>query len=208
MFNALNYTVFDILKKDNIIFEGWRDKKLFQVAMSKIAAGYANDLKPLKDKLKSLGLCHAEGVKDVRNITPLLELAGRSCIIVSDADRAAKEKQKEFQEIRGHGKWLRYDEVLAGSKAETGEDFLSDAAFTAGIVSLKKKYSVLSGEPAKTATGRIDEVRKWFNLQGIAGDQHKEMLNYLKTALFETLTPTHIDATYYDYLKALKPMVI
>jgi hypothetical protein len=26
LFSALNFTVFDVLQKDNVIFEGWRDK--------------------------------------------------------------------------------------------------------------------------------------------------------------------------------------
>ncbi len=209
LYNALNYTVFDILKQNNIIFEGWRDKKLFQVAMSRIATGYATALKPLSTKLKSsLGICHAEGVKDVRNLTPLIELAGRTCLIVSDADKAAKEKQKEFQEdLRGFGTWKRYDEILTTTKAQTGEDFLTDAAFTAGITALKKKYPALTGDPAKTTSGRLDEVRKWLGAQGIPGDQHKEMLNFLKTSLFDALVPAHIENEYYDLLKELVPVI-
>lgn len=208
LFNALNYTVFDILQRDNILFEGWRDKKLFQVAISRIAPGYASDLKPLRDKLKTLGLCHAEGVKDVRNITPLLELAGRNCLIISDADKAAKEKQKEFLEIHGYGTWKRYDEILAGTRAVTGEDFLTNEAFSAGVAELKKKYPSLTGDPSTTTTGRLDEVRKWLIAQGVTGDQHKEKLEYLKTSLFDALVPARIDSSYYDFLKALAPLTV
>ena len=34
VYNALGYSVFETLKPQNIIFEGWRDKKLFQVAVA------------------------------------------------------------------------------------------------------------------------------------------------------------------------------
>jgi energy-coupling factor transporter ATP-binding protein EcfA2 len=150
LFNALNYTVFDILKKDNIIFEGWRDKKLFQTAVAKMPASHSADLKPLKDKLKSLGLCHAEGVKDIRNIAPLLELANRNCLIVSDADAPAKEKQKEYLAIRGYGIWKRYDEVMIGTRAETAEDFITEQAFKGALAKMKSKHAVMTGELVMT----------------------------------------------------------
>ncbi len=88
-----------------------------------------------------------------------------------------------------------------------GEDFLTDTAFNAGVSVLKKKYPALTGDPTKTTTGRLDEVKKWLAQQGVPGDQHKEYLNYLKTKLFDVLSPADIDISYYDYLKALKPSV-
>ena len=35
IFNAINYSVFEHLKEFNIIVEGWRDKKLFEIATEK-----------------------------------------------------------------------------------------------------------------------------------------------------------------------------
>ena len=65
----------------------------------------------------------------------------------------------------------------------------------------------ITGDPAKTVSGRLDEVKKWLTSQGITGDQHKEILNFLKTALFDGLTPTGVDNSYYDFLKGLVPLV-
>lgn len=203
LFNALNYTVYDILKKDNIIFEGWRDKKLFQVAISKVPNGYGDDLKPLKEKLKTVGLCHAEGVKDVRNITPLVELAGRNCLILSDADTPAKEKQKEYADIRGYGVWKRYDEVSKSTKAETGEDFIKDAAFKTHLGKVKQKYPNLTGDPVLGAWGRIDAVKKWLATQSIPAEQTKEIVTALKNNIFDDLKPADVDDSYYDFLKDL-----
>ena len=201
LFNALNFTVFDILQKDNLIFEGWRDKQLFQIAMSKVPTSHADDLKALKGKLKTLGLCHADGVKDVRNITPLIELAGRKCTIISDADAPAKEKQKEYQKINGYGIWKRYDEIQTSSKVETSEDFIKIDVFIDRLAKVKRKYPAVTGDPTLATSGRMTTVKKWLLAQGVTQEQTKEILETLKNEIFNDLKPSDIDASYYDFLK-------
>ncbi|MGH7181472.1 MAG: AAA family ATPase [Nitrospiraceae bacterium] len=80
LYNALGYSIFEILAEQNLLFEGWRDKRLFEVALARVPAKY----KEIKDILKNIGRCHAQGVKDIRYIAPLLELANRGCFIISD----------------------------------------------------------------------------------------------------------------------------
>jgi len=207
LFNALNYTVFDILQSDNIIFEGWRDKRLFQTALKKIPTAHAKQLKALKDRLKSLGLCHAEGVKDIRNITPLLELASRRCLIISDADAPAKEKQREYRAIRGYGTWKRYDEVLTGTIAETAEDFLTAGAFDSGLRKLKQKYPVLVGEPSLETSKRIAAIKGWLGGQSTTVEERRKMLQDLKEFLFDEIKSSDIDTSYYDFLERLAPLL-
>jgi hypothetical protein len=207
LFNALNYSVFEVLKKDNLLFEGWRDKKLFQTAMEKVPASHTERLKALRKKAKTLGLCHAEGVKDFRNLTPLLELAGRNCLILSDADKAAKEKQKEFNELHGYGSWYRYDEVSDAATAATGEDFLTAAAFSAGIEKLRLEFPELANAPAFTQSGRMNVIRAWLAGQGISGDALRGKQASLKEHLFSALNPSEIDISYFDYLVALNAVI-
>lgn len=207
LFNALNYTVFDILQKNNLIFEGWRDKKLFQTAVTKIPDTHTKNLKELKDKLKNVGLCHAEGVKDVRNITPLLELANRNCIIVSDSDAPAKEKQKEYQKLRGYGVWKRYDEISSGATAETADDFIKEDIFKKHLDKTKSGLPSLTGDPILSASGRMATVKKWLTSQGVSQEQAKEFLDGLKSALFDDLKVADIDASYYDFLKNFMPLL-
>ena len=207
LFNALNYTVFDILKKDNLIFEGWRDKKLFHTALQKIPDTHTQDLKTLKERLKTVGLCHAEGVKDIRNITPLLELANRNCIIVSDGDTPAKEKQKEFQVIHGYGTWKRYDEISKSFKAETGEDFIKEDVFKSHLEEVKKKNPSITGDPTLGTTGRIAAVKKWLLKQNVAQEFVALFLNELKRSIFDDLKPADIETSYYDFLKDFSSLV-
>ena len=207
LLNALNFTVFDILKKDNLIFEGWRDKKLFQTAVTKIPDTHSKELKSLKDKLKNIGLCHAEGVKDVRNITPLLELANRSCLIVSDSDAPAKEKQKEYQKLHGYGTWKRYDEISKSAAAETSDDFIKEDIFKKQLEKLKQSLPSVTGDPTLDASGRMATVKKWLTSQGINQEQTKEFLDKLKCALFDDIKVADIDVSYYDFLKDFAPLI-
>ena len=87
IYNALGYSIFQNLKRANIVFEGWRDKKLFMVATSRWPAEY----KELKGVYAPVGKCHARGARDVARITPMLDLADRHYVVVSDSDRPARE---------------------------------------------------------------------------------------------------------------------
>lgn len=125
IYNALGYSIFETLQKKNILFEGWRDKKLFQIAIRRPLGKYSK----LKEAFKDIGICHARGVRDFKNITPLLELARRECLIVSDGDRPAIEKQKEYKKFRGYGVWKIYGEINSEVNAVTGEDFIKIEVF-------------------------------------------------------------------------------
>ncbi|MCK1477103.1 AAA family ATPase [Bradyrhizobium sp. 197] len=128
LFNAVGYSIFESLRKKNLIFEGWRDKRLFQVATKRMPVSNASVAKVLAE----VGICHAKGVKDIKNITPMMELANRRCLIISDSDVPAREKQRDHVDSNGYGLWKRYDEVLDVDQARgivTSEDFLEVAAF-------------------------------------------------------------------------------
>lgn len=113
LYNSLGHSVFEHIKKRNIVFEGWRDKELFEVAISKLPPKY----KDLKEEFKEIGSCYAHGVRDIRYITPMIELANRECFIISDDDEISKEKQKEYIKNKGYGTWKRYSEIQSGATA-------------------------------------------------------------------------------------------
>src|SRR6266508_187348 len=68
LYRAIGYSIFETLKRKNVVFEGWTDKRVFQIAVEALSAKQ----KELKTDLEALGLCHARGVKSVRSITALL----------------------------------------------------------------------------------------------------------------------------------------
>jgi hypothetical protein len=196
IYNALSYSVFENLQANNIIFEGWRDKRLFQVALKNMPSKH----KGLKSVLSDLGVCHAKGVKDIGRITPMLELAGRSWIVLSDGDNVAVEHQNRYD---GEGQWYRYDELLPDETAVTGEDFVKVEAFRPMLRRLTSEHpslSELSPDALRTAEPKINTIKTWLHRGGIGVDDVKPILETLKEQLFLELKPSHIEDKYYDLL--------
>src|SRR5690606_22412799 len=94
--------------------EGWTDKEVLRK--------YLESHSPTTHQ--SVGLCHAKGVKRIKDISSLLELAGRKIKVLSDSDQAAVGARNRD----GEGLvWRTYSEV-AGREVETLEDLLEPAA--------------------------------------------------------------------------------
>jgi AAA15 family ATPase/GTPase len=140
IYKSLGYSIFSNLKEKNLLFEGWRDKVLFETAISRVPA----ELEAIKE-LKRLGRCFAQGVKQIKNVTPLFEAGDRKCLILSDNDSVATEHQRDYKELKGYGIWKRYDEILPGSTAVTGEDFVKEVAFEQGITDVFGSPSATRG---------------------------------------------------------------
>lgn len=59
LYNALGYSAFEMLNEQNLLFEGWKDKHLFQVAMNRLPAKHKN----LKAKFKDIGIATSPHVE-------------------------------------------------------------------------------------------------------------------------------------------------
>lgn len=200
IYNALGYSIFESLKTKNIIFEGWRDKRLFQIAIKSAQAKQKN----LKSAFDEIGLCHAKGVKDIGRITPMLELVGRKWIVISDGDKPAIEQQNRYD---GEGPWYRYDELCPNGEIMTGEDFLKTEAFKPHLDQIRSENPSLPEPPLGELIGsgaKLMVIRKWILQSGISPDNSKTILEGLKMKIFESLKPSHIDDKYYSFLQALE----
>jgi len=197
IFNALGYSIFENLQPKNFIFEGWRDKRLFDVAIGKPKSGY-------KNQFEGVGRCFLQGVKDVGRVVPLIELGGRDYLILTDSDEPARTAQSKF---RGSGAWVRYDEMSSSCAAvNTAEDFLLAKAFTSGVKASMARHPSLSqselADPPPLA-GRIQELKNWLAAGSLSAEDIKVELNSLKSAAFEGLALTGISELYFEYLDAL-----
>jgi len=77
LFQALGTSIFEVLKENNLIFEGWTDKKLFSEAIKYVKGPEKEEI---KEYLKCKGLTHAYGLKNIKYIASIMELAERcSC---------------------------------------------------------------------------------------------------------------------------------
>lgn len=203
IYNALGYSVFEALKQKNIVFEGWRDKALFEAALRR--GGSAT--KEVKEVLGAAGRCHARGVKDIGRIVPMLELANREWLIVSDGDGVAREWQAKYD---GRGPWLRYDQLLDVEESLTAEDFVKAPALYAAAAAIQGQLGEISRltlEALEVPSGRIEVVKAWMARSGIDRERVRTLIDSFKSKVFDHITPGQIEDRYMGILKALSDRI-
>jgi AAA15 family ATPase/GTPase len=197
LYNALGHSVFAVLKEKNLIFEGWSDKQLFQVALQGAVGAVRN-------RYKDVGMCHAKGVGTIKAITPMIELAGRDCMIVSDSDKAAKDQQKSYRSQKGFGEWKTYQDIDARINAITAEDFVkNDFISKQARIVLQNSSMPSFDESILPAKSKLASILKWLSDNGMGAEQSKETLTKLKDAIFENLKYQNIEATYQVVLEEI-----
>lgn len=200
LWNALGYSAFEILKEKNIIFEGWKDKKLFETALPGASVA-------IKKKFESVGICHAKGTSSMKAITPIIELAKRGCLIVSDGDQPAISEQKRYLADKGYGTWLTYQGVDASVTALTGEDFVKKDH----IVRSVNASLAGGGMPVFTLADlpnddkKLESISQWLTGNGMTADQVKIALSSIKNFIFENLATKDIESEYSKLLVGMNP---
>lgn len=195
LYNALGHSVLSIIKEDNLIFEGWNDKRLFRVALEGTTGA-------LQKKYEKVGVCHAKGVPSIKAITPMLELAKRKCVIISDSDKPAKEQQKSYKNSKGFGEWKTYQDIDASIEAITGEDFVKNT-YIAKQVEAVINGTTMPAFPEATLPdkkGKLAAISKWLTDNGMTQDHAKDTIGNIKNSIFEHLTHANIDDTEYKKL--------
>lgn len=203
IYRALDWSLFELLKPLNIIFEGYRDRRMFEVYLGGLSKANAT-----RKALADVGLAHAQGVKDVPRVTEFLDLANRKYVVVTDADSVAKEKQKKFE---GTGKWCCFTDLVPGSEALTGEDFVKADALVAAMRQVRMSLPSLA-EPTSalftSAGGRMAVIAKWLRDGGI--DDKEDIRNAetaVKQAIIDRLTPTDLEDEYARLVTAIRAQV-
>ena len=207
LYNAIGYSIFRSLKEKNIIFEGWRDKKLFKEALKSF-----DITEEIKNKFEHVGKAHAKGVISFKHITPILELTDRECIVISDNDEPAKKEQEKFNEEHLFGTWLRYDEIDPECTAITGEDFIKTTSYKECACSVLEQNGISTEQYTEedfiSSKGKVAAVNKLLKEAGITDPkQQKEILNQIKERLFKNLTTNDIEDSYYTFISKLANII-
>lgn len=206
LFNSLGYSVFSILKEKNIIVEGWTDKNLLKVALSHVPTKYSK----VKD-LKDYGICYANGVKHIKNITPTIELAKRDCFVLSDADDVAKQHKKDFEDSKCYGTWITYEELYSKQKIVTAEDFVKDDIIVKMINDVVKNDKSIAkfdvSQFGNHSSGKLNVVEAWLGKEGCDKQKKKETIELFKSRLFENLKYSEIEDYYYESLVELVELI-
>ena len=202
VFNALGTSIFETLKESNILFEGWFDKKMFKTALTFMPSSY----KKVGEQLRKIGFAHTTGVKSVESVTPAIEMAGKKLLIVSDCDSSAVQYQKMYLDSQGYGTWLKYDEIMPGTTALTGEDFLKSAAFKEALKEICVQYPQLIPIPEvdiDAAPNKLKYFSDWMIRGKVPPEDIKPVLKALKEKVFSGLKHTHLTPEYYELMRCI-----
>ncbi|ODS89580.1 MAG: hypothetical protein ABS45_16660 [Comamonas sp. SCN 65-56] len=205
LYEALGYSVFQSLRAENFVFEGWKDKRLFRVAVDNLPGRY----KSLGRIFKDVGLCHLQGVKDAGRVSAILEVGARSYLIVSDSDQAAVQAQAKF---KGDGAWKRYDEIYPAAPAETSEDFIKVNALSRAVNDVGGLYPglpLMATADIAVAQGRLKAIRGWLEATGIILEKQAKdaFLSEVKNYVFDHLVVDDIEPQYFELLKSLAALL-
>ena len=193
LYNALGFSIFEILEEKNIIFEGWRDKCLFQTYMQKLPKKESEAI------YKDIGFCHAKGVPSIKTITPMIELAKRKYLILSDSDQIAKASQKSYQKEKNFGDWKTYQDIDPTIEAITGEDFIKNDYIIKNInkvLSSMGKPLIFNESFLQRKADKLKQIRSWLQKNNILEEEQEDIMKKIKDSIFENLKSKNIDAEY------------
>ncbi len=196
---AIGYSVFEHLREINIMLEGRYDRELFEVATKSYKATF----------FSKIGIIHADGVSSYKHFIPILELAERKSLIISDNDEPAKNQQKEYKNLGFETKWKRYDEISPSIQAKTGEDFLKEDYLIEKLNAVTKRHNneVKIKENNLPNNNRLKYIRQELRKQGYEDKKVKEVIKDLKEALFSKLTKSKIEEGYQTFLDCLEKYI-
>jgi energy-coupling factor transporter ATP-binding protein EcfA2 len=190
IYKALDWSLFELLKPLNIIL------------------GALGKMNPTRKAFADVGLAHAQGVKDVPRVTEFLDLANRKYLAVTDADSVAKEKQKKFE---GTGEWCCFTDLIHGTEARTGEDFVKVDALVTAMGHVRTSFPILAEPTSALFTsvgGRVTVIEKWVRDGGIVDkDDIRNAVSAVKQAVIDKLTPAHLEDEYAALVTAIQARV-
>ena len=184
LYKSLGFSLLDILKPKNIIFEGWRDKRIFELVIEN-----------MDGEIKSIGYCHADGAHDIKLVSAMLELAGRQCLIVSDCDMDGENAKKKYVKNGGYGVWKTYKDINPSIKAITGEDFINDDYVIDAV-----KRTLSDGDPAFNVEKLPEEDKLKTIMKWIEKNKVDVKKSNVQDAIFKNLKYENIDMSKYQKL--------
>jgi hypothetical protein len=197
LFNALGYSLFELVRPENIVFEGWRDKKLFLT----YCASKRPFAKSLAKKVGSeIGLVHAMGVKDIPKVLSYFDAIHRECRVVTDSDRVAVEKKLAIAQERPDLQWHTYADLMGTEGSYTAEDFIKSKflASCLQMVLAEAGYAAATSHGLFETPGRSAVPSADLHVAGFVDnvESRKEILNTWKSKIFDNLPVAEIDETY------------
>jgi hypothetical protein len=186
LYQAIGHTIFADLRETNLLLEGYRDRRLLEVALE---APQSSEHAPA---LVRVGRCHTRGVKNVSGVASMLDLLGRSYLIVSDGDAPALERKRDYI---GSAPWLVYPELVGDQNTVTAEDFVTLERLQEGIAATEGEFPELAGDLKGSLVSERPFMRQLdaaLGAKNISKERRKDICNAVKDKIFDGLMPAHL----------------
>jgi hypothetical protein len=178
IYRALGYSLFELLKKKNFVFEGWTDKQTFQCWLNSKRV-----TKTARERLKDYGMLYALGAKDVQRVASNLENLDREYLIISDADQPSLDYKKKFN---GKYEWFTYHD-LGFNSHETIEDFLDENYVVKAIQNTLQKEQLDKNLVIPTGVTFNKKIEHIFSNLGTEKKERDRLKKIFKNEIFENL---------------------
>lgn len=191
LLNAIGISNFEFIQTNNILFEGWGDNRLFKTALKSTKRTHQK----LINFFKPFGSTYANGAKDIKSITPLLQLASKNVFIFTDSDSAATEAKNSYKDKHGYmsDNWFTFED-LGGNKDETLEDYIDKALLEEAIEATKIKIDLNKNIYNKPIMQYLSNISK---------NDKDTFKNYITN----NMKPKNIKDTYFERLFNLKAKI-
>ncbi|WP_288521086.1 ATP-binding protein [uncultured Brachyspira sp.] len=183
---AIGTDIFETIKQQNLLFEGYTDCKLFE----KIS-----DKKDFQD----CGKIYLGGIKEAKTLSQMVMLANKQFVIISDSDKTSIDKKNDFIESYPDFKdnWIDYS--VCGSNFETLEDFYKIEYIDKEL----KKYNI-NIDKSYSSKNAIEYIEYHIKTLKLNDSDNKEKKNTIKYNLAINATKNNMKDEYFEFIEKLK----
>lgn len=206
LLQALGSSEFRKIADINIVLEGWTDYFVLKKAIN--TTKKSTKISKIRNNFAKFGVAFVCGAKSIQNFAPMIQLARRQCVILTDSDVVSNEQKKIFENANMHGSWFTYGQLLSDMTFETLEDFLKEAYWKT-VVKSKLKDSNIPTKGLDYNRPRCKNFKAFCAKKSIESNKSKVLLKAIKDECFtEDLKTTSLEDKYFDMLNAFVDVII
>lgn len=186
---AIGTSIFETIKQQNLLFEGYTDYNLFEKFSTK------------KD-FQNCGKVYLSGIKEVATLVSMVRLANKQFIVVADSDNESSSKKNSF--IKSHpnfaSNWLDY--AMCGKDFKTLEDF-----YQKDYVDKKLEEQNIVIDKSCQKINMIDYIEAHIKTLQLDEEQSKQLKQTIKYNLAINATKNNIKNEYLGFIEKLKEKI-
>lgn len=188
LLRAIGMSAFENIKEKNILFEGWTDYKVFNIAIN----GRKEQFRTVLNKLKAYGNSYGNGTPSLKYFISMIKLLDKQTIVILDADQEGQAKKTSLQK--------EYPDEIIYTLKDFGdydgctlEDFINDNLLQRAIDSIGSEKQIRTRGDAKV-------------MQFLSSLNKDEKQNF-KTFIGRNIQLSDIKNEYFEILKRMEEKI-